>query len=90
MILHTTGVQAEGKLVNVPGDVLWAGMVVDTVDTELHHGPDALHAVSGHTLAGLLTCAVVDRLVHIVIAQTVIARVLVCVNLRAAFDVLMD
>ena len=66
MILHTAIVQAEGKLVNVPGDVLWAGMVVDTVNTTLHHGPDALHAVRGHTLAGILTRAVVDRLVHVV------------------------
>lgn len=65
--LHIAIVQTEGELIHIAAQMLCAGMMVDAVDTTLHDGPDALHAVCGDALTGILTRAVIDNLVDVVV-----------------------
>src|SRR4051794_8855616 len=56
-------VQPERELVNVPAQVLRAGMVVHADNAPLENREDALDTVRGNAVADELAYAVIDRLV---------------------------
>lgn len=55
-------VQAEGELIDVPGKVFRAGVMIDAVETPLHYRPNALNAVRVCRSTGIFPGAVVHTL----------------------------
>ena len=63
MVLDVSFIEPEGKLVNVAGKVLWAGVMIDANQAALENGEDALNPVRGYAVADILASAVVDGIV---------------------------
>jgi hypothetical protein len=89
-MFYVAVINAEGELIDVPGDVLGTHLVIGTVDAPLHDCPYALHAIHGDTVTEELTRLVIHSFVHVVKAESLAAKVLIGMNLGAAFDTGMD
>jgi hypothetical protein len=63
MILDVALVQPEGKLINVPAKMLWAGVMVDADQAALENREDTLDAVGSYATANELALAVIDGIV---------------------------
>src|SRR4051794_18975232 len=84
-------VQPEGELVNVPAQMLRAGVMVDAENAPLHDREDALDTVGRHVAAHELAGAVIDRLViEEQPGETTVGSELVSVQHGADFDILVD
>ncbi len=89
MVFHVAFVQPERKLIDVAGQMLGAGVVIDADQPALENGKNALNAVRGNVIADVLACAVVDCVVPVKQATDIaIDRSLIGVQRRADFDVL--
>lgn len=88
---HVSVIQAEGEFVNVPGKVLFADLVVNSVQAAFQDRPHAFYAVGAGHAAHVLIGRMVDALLaeeHPV--KIVIGRVFVCEQSRADFYVGMN
>jgi hypothetical protein len=91
MQLDVALVQPEGELVNVPAQMLRAGVMVDAENAPLHDREDALDTVGRHVAAHELAGAVIDRLViEEQPGETTVGSELVSVQHGADFDILVD
>ena len=61
--------------------------MVDSVQSALQNRPDAFDAVFADSITRILSCPMIHRFVHVVVAKPLIAGVLIGVEFRTAFDV---
>src|SRR5665213_2515606 len=85
---HIALVEPESELVHVTPKVLLADVVERAVDAALEDCPDGLDPVRGHVIAGIFADAVIDRLVLVRVAETLVGAGLVGVQRRSCLDVL--
>src|SRR6266568_1081564 len=84
-------IQPERKFVNVASKMLFADLVVDTVQSTLEDCPDALNAVCGGVPANVLTRRVVNALLaKEQTVQVVVGSMLIGEESRADFDVAVN
>jgi hypothetical protein len=83
---HITLVEAEGELIDVPTDMLWADKMKGAIDASLENGKHALNPIRGYVVANELGRAVVDGFVSIP-SEAAIGRELIGMQPRSRFDV---
>lgn len=87
MPLNVPFVQPPCELLDVSVKMLGAGVMINTVQTALQYGPDALDTVRGHRTARILAGRVVNGIVLVEQAvQVVEHHVVIGVKLTAGFD----
>jgi hypothetical protein len=91
MVLDVSFIQPEGKFVNITAKMLFARMVIDTDQTALENGENALDSVRGNGTSDVLTGAVIDRFVSEGTGfDPVISPGFIRVEHRTGFDTLGD
>jgi len=91
VVLDVAFVQAERKFINVTVQMLFAGVVIDAINSALHDRKHAFNPVGGHAIADVFALAVIDRIVIEGQAGNADIRAgFVCVDGRANFDILKD
>jgi hypothetical protein len=88
--LDVTIVEAKRELIDVAAKVLLADVMVRAIDAALQQRPDRLDTIRSHVVARILGDAVIDRLMLVRVAKTLIRAGLIGVHGRSDLDVLED
>ena len=83
-------IQAPCKFVNVPLQMLLAGVMVNPMESPLQNGKNAFNAIDRCPVAGVLRVLVINGAVAIIPFDSLVARELIGVNCRAEFSVVAD
>lgn len=88
--LHVAIVEPERELINVPGKVLGAGVMIDASESTFQHGPYRFDAVGADTAAHVLACDVAYGLMlESRFVDALVSAVIVRVERRSGSDVLV-
>lgn len=89
---YVSFVQPERKLIHVASDMLWAGVMIDPVQSTAHSGEYGFNSVGGHGAAipRVLLPAVIDRAVMERWPQPLVPAMFVSVDGGTRFDILAN
>src|SRR6185437_2695241 len=90
MPLNATLIQAPCKLINVSSEMLFAGFVINAVQSPAHDGENAFDAVSSDAVARVFVLAVIDGFVFVIRRQSFVDGIFVGVQSCASLDILTD
>ena len=77
---HVAVVQSESELVNIPPDVLLAGMMINAMKPATEQREHAFDSVGCYTLAGVFPMLMIDRFVLVVLAEADIGQQFICMH----------